>query len=391
MNNFNALILGTDNNSYSVARSFYENYGKKPIVAGSARLVPFIHSKIAEVHTRKDFSNNPDVFVNLLNNIGRKHKGETLVIFVPIETYIEILEKNEDRLDFDFKIPYPGWYMTKDLIVKSEFYKILEKIDLAYPKTQSINSKNIDSLSLSGKLFMKADDYEDFIRYDFDVKQKGYIFNNKEEAKEIIKEIYKKSDYKGQMLVQNFIEGGDGSEYSLNGYRSQDGKVSMCLARNLLSDKRPMWIGNHIVQIDHYDKDMYDMAKKLVDSLGYVGLFNVDFKKDSKTGKVYILEMNVRQGRTFYYTNLSGMNLISLAVDDLVKNESRTEKPSKRFMLTSVSKEVARVNLNEEFLDDFDKRLDLIQNPIINEDDNSFLRNKKVSKSIRKNEEDIFK
>ncbi|MFR2716139.1 MAG: hypothetical protein ACLTA5_01625 [Anaerococcus obesiensis] len=28
------------------------------------------------------------------------------------------------------------------------------------------------------------------------------------------------------------------------------------------------------------------------------------------------MEMNVRQGRTFYYTNLSGVNLIELVIKD---------------------------------------------------------------------------
>lgn len=43
---FNAIILGTDHNSYSVARSFYEAFGKKPIVIGAAVLVPFINQRL---------------------------------------------------------------------------------------------------------------------------------------------------------------------------------------------------------------------------------------------------------------------------------------------------------------------------------------------------------
>ena len=81
MEKFNALILGTDSNSYSVARSFYEAFSKKAIVAGSAVLVPFVDSKIADINTKKNFSTDDDVFVKLLNKIGKKHKDEKLVFF----------------------------------------------------------------------------------------------------------------------------------------------------------------------------------------------------------------------------------------------------------------------------------------------------------------------
>ena len=57
---------------------------------------------------------------------------------------------------------------------------------------------------------------------------------NKNETLAILEEIYK-SNYTGSIIVQDYIHGGQGTEYSLNGYRAHDGKVSMVLARNLLS------------------------------------------------------------------------------------------------------------------------------------------------------------
>ena len=93
------------------------------------------------------------------------------------------------------------------------------------------------------------------------VKKKGYKIKSKQEAIDILKEIFEKG-YDHNMIVQEYINGVDGSEYSLNGYRANDGKVSMTLARNLLSDHRDMWVGNHLVQIDYQDEEFYEIAKK---------------------------------------------------------------------------------------------------------------------------------
>ena len=67
---YNAIILGTDHNSYSVARSFFEAYNEKPIVVGAALLVPFVASAIADIHIVKDFSSDDDVFVLSLIHIS---------------------------------------------------------------------------------------------------------------------------------------------------------------------------------------------------------------------------------------------------------------------------------------------------------------------------------
>ena len=278
--------------------------------------------------------------------------------------------------------------MGEKLIEKSIFYKLLDKNNIIYPKTQLINKDNLDQLELDGDLFVKADDYSQFLGLDLKEKKKGYKLESKQEAIDILREIFEKG-YDHNMIVQEYINGVDGSEYSLNGYRANDGKVSMTLARNLLSDHRDMWVGNHLVQIDYQDEEFYEIAKKIVEKIDYYGLFNLDFKKDSKTGKIYCLEMNVRQGRTFYYTNLSGVNLIELAIKDKVFGESYEKRPDKKFMLKALSDSFIIENINKDLLDDFNERLSFSQNPLINDQDDSRKRRKTVEKSIIGREKQI--
>lgn len=388
---FNAIILGTDHNSYSVARSFYEAFGKKPIVAGSAVLVPFYKSKIAEIYTEKNFSSDDEVFVKTLNALVEKRPEDDFIFFAPTEHYVDLLVRNAKDFDFSYHIPYPEPEWAEKLLKKSGFYKILEDIGVPYPKTFIADRENYKNLDLDGEIFLKADEYDDFIASDIKIKQKGYHVKDKAEAIEILENIYD-SNYQGHVIAQDFIYGGQGTEYSLNGYRSKDGKVSMVLARNLLSDMRPMWVGNHLVQVDHEDREMYEIAEKIVYHLSYEGLFNLDFKKDSKSGRVYTLEMNIRQGRTFYYSTLAGVNLIKIATEDMILGKSVTERTKKPFMLTAINKNVARDHVDPSLLDEFDdeKRNENSAIHIINKKDDGIMRTMRVKDALRRQEKELY-
>ena len=388
---FNAIILGTDHNSYSVARSFYEAFGKKPIVAGSAVLVPFYKSKIAEIYTEKNFSSDDEVFVKTLNELVEKRPEDDFIFFAPTEHYVDLLVRNAKDFDFSYHIPYPELEWAEKLLKKSEFYKILEDIGVPYPKTFIADRENYKNLDLDGEIFLKADEYDDFIASDIKIKQKGYHVKDKAEAIEILENIYD-SNYQGHVIAQDFIYGGQGTEYSLNGYRSKDGKVSMVLARNLLSDMRPMWVGNHLVQVDHEDREMYEIAEKIVNHLSYEGLFNLDFKKDSKSGRVYTLEMNIRQGRTFYYSTLAGVNLIKIATEDMILVKSVSERTKRPFMLTAINKNVARDHVDSSLLDEFDdeKRNENSAIHIINKEDDGIMRTMRVKDALRRQEKELY-
>lgn len=389
--NYNAIILGTDHNSYSVARSFYEAFDKEPIVAGSAVLVPFYKSKICDIYTEKNFSTDDKIFVETLNKLVKSRDEEDFIFFAPTEHYVDLLVRNAKHFNFSYHIPYPASEEAEKLLRKSEFYKILEEIGVSYPKSFVADRKNYKDLDLDGEIFLKADEYDDFIASDIKIKQKGYQVNNKEEAIKILENIYD-SEYDGHIICQEFIHGGQGTEYSLNGYRSKDGKISMVLARNLLSDMRPMWVGNHLVQVDHEDSEMYAIAEKIVDNLSYVGLFNLDFKKDSKSGKVYTLEMNIRQGRTFYYSTLAGVNLIKIATEDMILGKSVSERTKRPFMLTAINKNVARDHVDKSLLEEFDnkKRNENSAIHIINSFDDGILRNIRVKDALRRQEKELY-
>lgn len=392
MDKFKAIVLGTDDSSYAIARSYNDAFNDKALVIGSGLLPPFKNSKIADVIYKRGFSSHDDLFVSMLNEACKAYPEETkFVIFAPVEVYLNILSRNLDKLDFDARPAYPLGEIYEKYFYKSNFYPFLEEIGVAYPKTQVLDGENFEDLTLDGELFMKADDFPALYNLDSPVKQKGYRLSGKKEALEILREVYR-AGYTGKMLVQEYIEGKDGSEYSLNGYRSHDGKTAMVLARNLYSDKRPLTVGNHLVQVDADIPEMYDLAKKITGELDYVGLFNLDFKVDARTGKIYVFEMNQRQGRTFYYAKLGGVDLVEVAIRDKVFGESRELRPSKKFRMITLSEKVLEEHMDPDLMGEFKdpERVKNTENPNFNPKDKSLSRVVRLKEQIREDEKEIF-
>lgn len=396
MEKFLPIILGTDNNSYTVARSIHEAYNMKPTVCGTSILIPFYRSQIANIHTEEGFSSDPEVFVSLLNKVyhDNKDKYEHFFLFAPTETYLKLLYDNIDSLDFTPKLPYPEKDLALEVMVKTNFYDRMEEMNISVPKTYIVNRDNYKEFTGDGEYFLKADDYDYFNRFDFEGKQKGYYVTSHQEAMAHLDNIYA-SDFDGSILIQQFIHGGDGTEYSINGYRSKDNQFTMTQARSLLEDIRPMWVGNHLVLSDSNREDLYELAEEIITGLDYYGYYNLDFKIDSKTGEIFVFELNTRLARSFFYSNLGGVNYLEVAIADLAYGEHLNQKQTKPFNWIVIGKEESYKKINSKLQKEFNQkeRLENTGNSILYEEDMGLIRKVRLDKYIKSLEseyKDVF-
>lgn len=410
------IILGTDNNSYSAAASYHAAYRAKALVCGSAILIPFKHSKIANIITEKGFSSDDDIFVRVLEKAYREYGAgkEGAIFFVPNEDYLFQIQENRDRLSFPVYLPYPDPETARMATFKQAFYKKMEELDIRVPRTLLARPSNyrdiLSDLEPDQALFMKAADYSDFQYNGPDQIQKGYFEKNPFEAQKDLNYIYE-NNYQGDFIVQQYIDGNQGSEYSIMGYRSIKGRIRMVQARALLSDMRPKWVGNHLLLVDSHREDVYDLAGEMIEKLDYRGFFNIDIKEDSK-GQLYILECNPRLGRSFYYANLAGVNFIKLALEDFEKasledfengssdesakstnrDPSGRQEGGKAFAWHVVSKEATLEHLSPAFRESFldPARQENMGTSINYPGDRSFLRDNLLKKYQKELDERTF-
>ena len=317
MEEFLPIVLGSDLNTYSIAREIYEAYEIKPVVATSMILLPCIDSQIINIYKKENFSKDSEVFK-------------------------EVLDRN---------------------------YK-----DLSYPN----------------EVFIKPDNDVFYKSLDFEGQQKGYHSKSIDETIKILERIFN-AGYDYNILVQEFVVGGDGSEYTIEGYRSEN-TISMAMSKNILLDKRVEWIGNFVAKVDSEEKILFDYARDIVKTLGVYGLFNIDFKKDTRTGKFYAFEINLRQGRSHYFATLNGVNTSKLAIEDKIFGREEEIIGDKSFRYYNLDLAQTIDNLEDGLRDEFEKnkRKNNSTNPLVYEKDWNLRRKIKINKYLNKLSKETF-
>lgn len=321
---FLPIILGTDSNAYGLARSFHDKYGVKSLAVGSFALKETKNSKIIDVKIIPNLKDD-NIFFKTMLEIGKQYKEKynTLILLSCAEWYTNLIVNYKKELEKYFKLPFMDKNLKDQLEDKEKFYQTCEKYNLAYPKTYIITKKTKNNISLpfDFPVALKPSNSTLYSKANFKGKEKCYKIKNKEELKKAINNIYS-SSYKGNIIVQDFIPGDDSAMYVLNCYSNKNGKVKMmCLGRCILEDHTPYGIGNYKAIISMGNAEIYETIKVFLEKIKYIGFSNFDFKYDYRDNKLKLFEINIRQGRSSYFTTAAGLNIAKYLVDDLVLNK----------------------------------------------------------------------
>ena len=213
---------------------------------------------------------------------------------------------------------------------------------------------------------------------DFLGKKKIFIAYSKEEFDDILGRIYG-STYKGNLIIQEYIEGDDTYLRVLNAYVTKNHKVTfMALGQILLEEKTPASIGDYGAIIPTYDKDLFDKMQKFLEEIEFQGYANFDFKLDKRTNSYKLFEINIRQGRSSSFVTVSGKNIVKYLVDDFIYDKERDiEYLDNKFLWTIVPKGVIMKYTKNNELKDLAKKLykeHKVRNILLYKNDYSFKR-----------------
>lgn len=322
-NKFLPVILGTDANAYGLARSFYDEYKIKALALGTVALKETKNSKIVDTIIEPNLKDN-NIFLNTLKNIKNENQNKTLILLSCAEWYTDLIVNNKKILEKDFYLPFMD-KKTKDLLEdKESFYNVCEKYNLDYPSTYIITKENKENINLpfDFPVALKPSNSTEYSKVEFEGKEKSYKINSQERLIDVVNSIFN-SGYDKHIVVQDFIPGLDDTMWVLNCYSDKNGKVKMmCLGRCILEEHTPYGIGNYKAIISDENNEIYERIKNFLEDIKYVGFSNFDLKYDYRDKKYKLFEINIRQGRSSYFTTAAGLNLSKFIIED-ISNENK--------------------------------------------------------------------
>ena len=337
---FIPVLFGSDRNVYGMAIGFYMEYHIKSIAVCKLGYSETKYSKIVDIYQNINIEKKEEFF-KTLKNIKSKYKNKKIILIACSDVYARLIIENKKELEKDFIVPYIDEELMNKLIIKENFYKICEEYDLDYPKTIICTKGNYNKLKLpfNYPIIIKPSDSVSYWKSSFDGKKKVYIVYNSKEFKNILKNIYN-SNYKSDLIIQEYIEGDDTTLRVLNAYVNNNHKVTfMALGQIILEDKSPTSYGDYDAIIPTFDQDLFDKIKFFLESIKYHGYANFDLKYNNKTKTYKLFEINIRQGRSHSFVTLGGMNITKYLVDDLIYHkENEIEYLNANYLWTIVPK-----------------------------------------------------
>ena len=320
---FVPIILGTSVNAYNQARSLHEAFGIRSLALGRAALRETAHSSIVDVRAYRDFG-SPQVVVATLKKLAAEFPGRKRLLLANIEFYTNILIEHRAELEDDFIVPLVHKPLADRLMDKTDFYRTCAELGVPHPATVVVRPASAADGTLGTDLpfpypvILKPSDTDTYPRLQFEGKQKVYLVQDAGQLRSYVERIFA-AGYAGDLLVQEYIAGDETVMRVANTYSDRNGVMRfLSLGQVVLTEYDPKMVGNNNAIISIADAELAESLRRLLDSVGYVGSANFDIMYDRRDGASKVLEINLRQGATSYYTMAAGGNLTRCFVEDLV-------------------------------------------------------------------------
>lgn len=326
--NFEVVIIGSDINAYYMARCCHEAYNKKAHLIAKE---PMNFTKLSSILTIEYHENlwDKNIFIEAINNYAKKHKNKKLLLIPSNDFYVRLIVENKNKIHKNYVFHSISEKLLNNFLVKDNFYTSFSDSDLEFPKTfifsclenKKILKKDINDFRFP--IIIKPGDGVEYYKHKFKGQAKVYKLNNFKEVEDTIKTILN-SGYKGNLVIQEFIPGGDDQLFDSIFYCDKNHKVKLVsFAQIGLQEHTHTGVGNCTVLVNGYNEhgnydEQIEKMKKFLEKNKYSGFAEFDLKYDSRDNKYKVFEINPRQARSSYYLCACGFNLVKYLVDDLI-------------------------------------------------------------------------
>lgn len=216
------------------------------------------------------------------------------------------LSEHKNEIREGTKVAVNDWNVFQNVIDKTKTMRICEKHSIPAPRTAFSDDpvNEIKSMGLS---------YPVVVKPKTGVGSIGFNIVNDEET--LIRFLENYDGKNGQLLVQEYIEQGNVSQYGAELFRDRDGIIRAALIAEV-ARWYPIDGGSRLLSISIHNQEIANICIRLVDALNWNGYANIDLVWDAKEKKAKILELNGRIGASVKLDFLAGVDIARLILEN---------------------------------------------------------------------------
>ena len=197
-----------------------------------------------------------------------------------------MLSSGKARLEAaGYTVPYIDFDLLDDITQKRRFYELCEQLDIPFPRTWYFDCgpdgpEELPVEEFPYPLIAKPSNSAQFQDATIARKRKIYEIDSPEEMAQVWSDI-RASDYDNELVLQDFIPGGDDAIRTLTTFSDATGDMRVVSGGVVcLQDHDPTALGNPVCIMGEREEAIIEAAKRFLAKTGYRGFANFDIKFD---------------------------------------------------------------------------------------------------------------
>lgn len=271
------------------------------------------YSKYAHKKIRVPSYDTPE-FIEKLCKIG-KDLNRKAVIYSDDDRALLNISNNRKQLKEYYLFLYPELKMLQKILDKQAFIKLSDQHELPTPISRPV--KTVSTVfEVAEKMpypcVIKPTERHYWWGENF-INAVGYYKKaiKCSSPQELIDTYIKIATVNSSVVIQEYVVGPDKNHYSINLFVTHDGKIKgYYICRKFRIYPRGAGVGTIVVTVDL--PKLFNISRKIIQKLDLVGLVNLQFKKDQRTGDYKLLEIQNRNSMYSLIGNVAGAPLAEI-------------------------------------------------------------------------------
>ena len=284
--------------------------GVRTLAVDHRRSALGFRSRYAEPFLSPDAHLDPQRFIASLRALG------DLVVFPTHDEQLNLIAQHLG--DLNVLAPFPEW-------------ELLERVQSKRAQLEEAERAGVDIPKLDPGTFPVVVKPERSVEFKRRYRRQAFRCDTRAELDEALA----KTEEFGP-IVQELVPGGDDTLYTVGSYVTRDGKpLGVFSGRKL--QQTPPGIGTCRVGEAVWVQEAVDAALRLLQSFGYHGVSQVEFKRDPRDGRFKLMEINPRLWQWHGLAAACGVDLPRIAYADLTGEPlpaARMNGDGKRWAIT---------------------------------------------------------
>lgn len=271
----------------------------------------------------------PDALFRRLVELKERH-ARTPVLFPTRDLDVVFLREYRERLSPFYRLPRSLDGSLARILDKLELAEVARDLQMHVPKT--VGCESVEDLEarlgdLTFPLVVKP-------RYSYQWRRSGAdkIVGAKkaimvESPEELRREVGRLAGAAADMLLQEFVPGGDADIVVCCGYVDRNGELAGHFTAKKVYQYPSLFGTGCVVELADIPR-IVEPSLKLLRAFGYSGLAEIEFKYDRRADRYLLIEVNPRHWDQHELGTLAGVNVSWIAYRDLIDRPVPAQTPT---------------------------------------------------------------